>query len=123
MNCLIEINQVLLTRKFLAAAKSMIDFYVCDSRRLTCDEPDLYYEHEYLLNPTPKSFSTSTTLGKSVRLLTRYVGRAPKPAVEIVASIAQASEPVLEDVIRAIQYTDSGTVLAKILDFESCMSS
>lgn len=122
MNCLIEIDHVLLTRKFLTAAKSMIDFYVCDNRSLTCDEPDLYYEYSYLVRPTPKSFSTSTTLGKSVRLLTRYVGRAPEPAVEIVASIAQASEPVPEDVIRVIQYTDSGIVLAKILDFESCMS-
>lgn len=107
----------------MAAAKFMIDFYVCDYSGLTCDEQDPHSDYTYDEDFSLKSFQTSTTLGKSALILARYAGRAPETAVELVASIAQASDPVLEDVIRIIPYTDSSRFLTHVLAYESCMSS
>lgn len=109
----------------MEAAQSMIDFYVRDKRGLTCDEPDypyaafgLYNDFEVLLR-----FETSTTLAKSTELLIRKGGTATEQAIELVASIARVSEPVLEDVIQVMPYTDPGTFLTKVLDYECGMAS
>lgn len=110
------------TRELIEAAQSMIDFYVRDKKGLNCDEPDPHTTATSLYPRFLSKIQTSTTLAKSTDLLIRYEGTATDPAIELVASIARASEPVLKDVIRMIPYTDPGAFLTKVLDYESGMS-
>lgn len=109
------------TRELVEAAKSMIDFYVRDKRGLNCDEPDLHFAATglYTKSGLMPSLQTSTTLAKSTDLLVRYGATAAEAAIELMASIARASEPVFEDVIRMIPYTGAGTFLTRVLDYES----
>lgn len=118
------VDHELLTRKAADAAMSIIQFYI--GAGLTCNEKDTQ-------SITPAtcswwsflpSFKTSTTLAKSADLFVPYVGgRAAGQSIRLVSSIAQASNPVLQDFARMIPFVDPGLLFTRILDHETCESS
>ncbi|KAI3396117.1 hypothetical protein diail_448 [Diaporthe ilicicola] len=77
---------------------------------LTCDERDTYYVTTAASSQPGFSplIETSTTLAKSASLLFPFGGRASDQSVRLVASIIQASDPLIEDVVRVMPYVDPG---------------
>lgn len=117
-----SLDHGLLTHEVASAAISMIQLYI--EMGLTCDELDISYVTNRISSQWRyrRLIETSTTLARSTDLLEPYRGQITEQSVKLVASIAQASEPVLKDVIRKIPYTDPGLFFTRILDFETCES-
>ncbi|KAL2281776.1 hypothetical protein FJTKL_11251, partial [Diaporthe vaccinii] len=104
------------------AAMSIIQFYI--GAGLTCNEKDTQS-----ITPATRSWwsflpssKTSTTLAKSADLFVPYDGgRAAGQSIRLASSIAQGSNPVLQDFAPMIPFVDSGLLFTMILDHETCL--
>ncbi|KAI1389310.1 uncharacterized protein F4822DRAFT_442677 [Hypoxylon trugodes] len=113
----------LLTPDVMNAVAPMIQFYI--EAGLNCKEQGW--------RPTAKSTSyrripkflphinNSTTLALSTEILVRFKGQATDQRAKLISSIAQISDPEVEDVIEATPYMDSRIFFTHILDHEICM--
>lgn len=59
--------------------------------------------------------SSANTLTRSLGMLVRYEGHMAVESVGIVACVAKASEPVVEEVVRMMALTDPGLIFSHAL--------
>ncbi|KAI0966044.1 hypothetical protein F4678DRAFT_451153 [Xylaria arbuscula] len=112
----------LLTHEVVDVAISMIRFYI--ETGLTCDERDWHFVTRSmapLLGFLPAHSQTFTTLAKSAKLLLPSGGKNTYQRVRLISSIARASDPIIEDVVKFIPYMDPGILFTQIVDHETCL--
>lgn len=69
----------------------------------------------FLVQRLPIQASGANTLTRSLGLLVRYEGHMVVESVGIVACVAKASEPVVEEVVRMMALTDPGLIFSHAL--------
>ncbi|TRX91451.1 hypothetical protein FHL15_007675 [Xylaria flabelliformis] len=117
-----SLNRDLLTREVVDAAISVIRFYI--ETGLTCDERDTHFVTRAIASQwgfLPSLGPTFTTLAKSADFLLPSGRKATYQSFRLVSFIARASDPVVEDVVQMIPYTDPGLFFTQIVDHETCI--